>query len=206
MNKSVAALGLAFALLCGPSSGAEAGKTLFEQRCVACHQASGAGSEALKAPNLTGLSQDYLQRQLKHFSEGLRGDDAKDAEGQMMRGMVAGLKDDEIKQLSQYVALLPRQPAPKSEKSGGFAGRGLYSGCTSCHGAQAEGFDQLGAPRLAGQYGWYLKAQLLKFRAGLRGSHSDDAFGQQMRAMASAIRDDAAIDTLVNHIGGLAGE
>jgi cytochrome c oxidase subunit 2 len=206
VNKSVAVLGLALAFLCHPGWAAEAGKILFEQRCAACHQSAGGGSEALKAPNLTGLSQAYLQRQLEHFNKGLRGDDAKDAEGQMMRGIAAGLKDDEIEQLSEYIALLARQPAPKSEKSAGFAGRGLYSGCTSCHGAQAEGFDELGAPRLAGQHGWYLKAQLVKFRAGLRGAHADDSFGQQMRAMASAIRDDAAIDTLVNHIGSLAGE
>lgn len=206
MNKSVAALGLVLAHLCNPSWAAETGQNLFEQRCVTCHMINGAGSEALKAPNLTGLSQDYLQRQLKHFSEGVRGGDPKDAEGQMMRAMATSLSDDEVKQLSQYVALLPRQPAPKPERSAGFTGRGLYSGCTSCHGAQAEGFDELGAPRLAGQHGWYLKAQLLKFRAGLRGAHNDDKFGQQMRAMASAIRDDAAIDTLVSHIGSLAGE
>jgi len=167
---------------------------------------NGAGSEAVKAPNLTGLSQAYLQRQLQHFREDVRGDDARDAEGQMMRAMATSLGDDEIKQLSQYIARLPRQPAPKPERSAGFTGRGLYSGCTSCHGAQAEGFDELGAPRLAGQHGWYLKAQLLKFRAGLRGAHTDDTFGQQMRTMASAIRDDAAIDTLVSHIGSLVGE
>lgn len=206
MSKSVVVLGFAFAHLCNPSLGAEARKNLFEQYCVSCHQISGSGSEAFKAPNLTGLSQDYLRRQLKHFKAGLRGDEAKDAEGQVMRAMAASLNDDEIKQLSQYVALLPRQLAANPEKPAGFAGRGLYSGCTSCHGAKAEGFDELGAPRLAGQHGWYIKAQLLKFRAGLRGVHSDDVFGQQMRAMASAIRDDAAIDTLVSYIGSLAGE
>jgi cytochrome c oxidase subunit 2 len=206
VNKSVAVLGLALAQLCNPAWAAETGKTLYEGRCVACHQGNASGNEALKAPNITGLSQAYLQRQLVHFNKGLRGDDPKDAEGQMMRAVASGLKEDEIKQLSEYIALLPRQPAPKSEVSAGFAGRGLYSGCTSCHGAKAEGFDELGAPRLSGQHGWYLKAQLLKFRAGLRGAHSEDSYGQQMRAMASAIRDDAAIDTLVNHIGNIAGE
>jgi cytochrome c oxidase subunit 2 len=206
VNKSVAALGLVLAHLCNTSWGGEPGQDLFEQRCVGCHMINGAGSEAVKAPNLTGLSQAYLQRQLHHFREDIRGDDAKDAEGQMMRAMATSLGDDEIKLLSQYVARLPRQPAPKPERAAGFTGRGLYSGCTSCHGAQAEGFDELGAPRLAGQHGWYLKAQLLKFRAGLRGAHDNDPFGQQMRAMASAIRDDAAIDTLVSHIGSLVGE
>lgn len=184
----------------------EEGNTLFEQRCAACHQANASGNAALKAPNLTGLSAAYLQRQLEHFRSGVRGADVADGEGQMMRGISAGLSDAHVSQLSQYVAGLPRVAVPKPTQSVGFAGRGLYSGCTSCHGSQAEGFDQLGAPRLAGQHDWYLKAQLLKFRAGQRGSHADDKLGQQMAAMAKAIRDESAIDTLVRHIGSLAAE
>lgn len=184
----------------------EEGDTLFEQRCAACHQANASGNAALKAPNLTGLSATYLQRQLEHFRSGARGADVADGEGQMMRGISAGLNDTQVSQISKYVTGLPSIAAPKPTQSAGFAGRGLYSGCTSCHGAQAEGFDELGAPRLAGQHDWYLKAQLLKFRSGLRGSHADDKLGQQMAAMAKAIRDEAAIDTLVRHIGSLAAE
>ncbi|MGQ7814527.1 c-type cytochrome [Metapseudomonas furukawaii] len=184
----------------------EEGRVLFEQRCVACHQADASGNAALKAPNLTGLSAAYLQRQLEHFRSGVRGADAADGEGQMMRGISAGLGDGQVSQLSQYVAGLPRVAAAKPAQSASFAGRGLYSGCTSCHGAQAEGFDQLGAPRLAGQHDWYLKAQLLKFRSGQRGSHADDKLGQQMAAMAKGIRDEAMLDALVRHIAGMVAE
>jgi cytochrome c553 len=198
--------GLLVAQLWYCSWAAETGQALFEQRCAACHLSNGAGSEALKAPNLTGLSRGYLQRQLMHFNQGARGDDTQDAEGQMMRAVVIGLNEEDVQQLSEFISRMPRQAAAVLGKSAGFAGRGLYSGCTSCHGAQAEGFDELGAPRLAGQHGWYLKAQLMKFRAGLRGAHSNDPYGQQMRTMASAIRDEAAIDTLVNHIGSFSAE
>ncbi|MCY1378935.1 hypothetical protein D9M68_491960 [compost metagenome] len=64
----------------------------------------------------------------------------------------------------------------------------------------------MGAPRLAGQHHWYLQAQLLKYRVGQRGSHADDTLGQQMAAMAQGIGDEAAIDALVRHIGGLVVE
>lgn len=206
MNKLTMMLRVVLALSCAQAWADEGGKTLFEQRCAGCHLANAGGSAAFKAPNLTGLSTAYLQRQLEHFRSGVRGVDVADAEGQMMRGMSAGLSDGQVSQLSQYLAGLPRVAAPKSTQSAGFAGRGLYSGCTSCHGAQAEGFDQLGAPRLAGQHDWYLKSQLLKYRTGIRGTHADDTFGQQMRTMALGIRDDVAIDTLVRHIGSLGGE
>lgn len=197
---------LGWVLLAGVSQLAladDAGKALFEARCSACHQANAAGSPALKAPNLAGLSAAYVQRQLEHFRSGLRGAEAGDAEGPMMRAVAATLADGEIAQLAGYVAQLPSVPAPRPPRTAGFAGRGLYSGCTSCHGANAEGFEQLGAPRLAGQYDWYLKAQLQKFRAGLRGVHPEDARGQQMRSMALGIHDEATLDSLVLYIGNL---
>ncbi|CAD5107460.1 c-type cytochrome [Zestomonas carbonaria] len=186
-------------------AGAE-GRALFEQRCAACHQADASGSAAFKAPNLTGLSADYLRLQLEHFRRGVRGAEVADIEGQIMRSGGAGLSDAQIGQLSQYLAGLPRVAVPRPAQAADSAGAELYAGCVGCHGVQAEGIDQLGAPRLAGQHDWYLKAQLLKYRSGQRGSHADDQLGQQMAAMARGIRDEAAIDTLVRHIASLAVE
>ncbi|MFC5695479.1 c-type cytochrome [Pseudomonas sp. GCM10022186] len=206
MNKAAVLLGITLASMGNNSWALDTGKTVFEQRCAACHQVDGTGNEALKAPSLAGLSQSYVERQLNHFRNGLRGANSGDLEGQVMRGITASLKDDEISQLGQYIAQLPRRKVGKPAKQLSFAGRGLYSGCTSCHGAQAEGFDELGAPRLAGQHEWYLSAQLLKYRSGLRGAHPDDKYGQQMSVMAAGIRDDAAIEVLVRHIGSLATE
>ncbi|MCY1371380.1 hypothetical protein D9M68_922310 [compost metagenome] len=54
---------------------------------------------------------------------------------------------------------------------------------------------------MAGQHSWYIKAQLEKFRKGVRGAHEQDERGQQMRQMALAIPSDAAIETLVRYIG-----
>ena len=63
-------------------------------------------------------------------------------------------------------------------------GQQLYAICAACHGARAEGNPGLGAPALAGQQVAYLQRQLLNFRSGLRGSHKDDIYGAQMRAVS----------------------
>lgn len=196
---------VAILLLGSTQAGAE-GRALFEQRCAACHQADASGSAAFGAPNLTGLSAAYLQHQLEHFRVGVRGANVADVAGQVMRAGSAGLSDAQIGQVSQFLAGLPRVAAPRPAEVVGFADPGLYASCVGCHGAQAEGIEQLGAPRLAGQHDWYLKAQLLKYRSGQRGSHVDDQLGRQMAAMARGIRDEAAIDTLVRHIASLSVE
>jgi cytochrome c553 len=194
--------GLSALLGCGvPVMAFASGQALFESRCQACHQGNAGGNEAMKAPALAGLSSEYLALQLRHFREGVRGAASSDVEGQVMAGMAKGLDEEQIKALSEYLAGLPQVMAPRPAAPEGFAARGTYSSCSSCHGAGAEGVESLGAPRLAGQHSWYIKAQLEKFRKGVRGAHEQDERGQQMRQMALAIPSDAAIETLVRYIG-----
>lgn len=83
------------------------------------------------------------------------------------------------------------------------AGQALYATCSACHGAQAEGNQQLNAPKLSGQASWYLIRQLQDFRAGIRGAHEDDIYGKQMIPFASMLSDDAAIRNVVAHISSL---
>ncbi len=82
-------------------------------------------------------------------------------------------------------------------------GKALYQACAACHGAQAEGNQALGAPSLRNQQHWYLQRQLLQYRAGLRGSHPKDSYGQQMQAIAKTLPDDAAVEAVVSYIAGL---
>jgi cytochrome c553 len=70
----------------------------------------------------------------------------------------------------------------------------------SCHQAQGEGNATLSTPRIAHQYGWYLKEQLLAFRSGKRGNDPADKYGKQMRTMALDVASDADIDQLVAYI------
>ena len=83
------------------------------------------------------------------------------------------------------------------------AGQGQYGVCTACHGAQGEGNQVLNAPKLAGQSAWYLRKQLDNYKAGIRGTHEDDIYGQQMRPMAMTLANDAAIDNVIAYIDTL---
>lgn len=59
--------------------------------------------------------------------------------------------------------------------------------CGVCHGPQGEGRPDIQAPAIAGLPVWYVKAQLGKFRDGIRGAHADDVEGLRMRPMSRTI-------------------
>ena len=79
-------------------------------------------------------------------------------------------------------------------------GENLYRVYAACHGENAEGNADTRAPRLAGQFEWYLAQQLWNFRAGLRGADSDDTNGTVMKPMADMLADDQAVDDVVAYI------
>ena len=86
---------------------AERGKDLYNAYCSACHGTTGIGNDALGAPNLLGLSQNYLSRQYLHFAEGRRGGHPDDRYGQQMARLVKALRDPQlIDDVSTYVASL----------------------------------------------------------------------------------------------------
>jgi len=73
------------------------------------------------------------------------------------------------------------------------AGQTLYATCAACHGAQAQGNKALGAPRLNHLQAFYLGAQLVKFKQGLRGGSGATAQAMQMAPMAGMLADDQAV-------------
>jgi len=183
--------------------------------CVTCHGANGQGIEALNAPKIAGLPDWYVERQLNNFKSGIRGVHAKDIFGQQMRPMAMALLNDEaVRDMTVFVASLKSSSiskpvtvaastavtnvqAPVSEP--------LYAPCASCHGSEGEGNQKLGAPRLAGQHAWYLERQLRNWRDGIRGTHSEDLFGIQMRPMAMTLVNDSDLKKVVSFIGSLRG-
>jgi cytochrome c553 len=70
------------------------GKTLYAV-CTACHQADGAGNEALKAPPLTHANDWYIARSLDKFKAGVRGANPLDVSGAGMRPMAQTLTNDQ---------------------------------------------------------------------------------------------------------------
>lgn len=176
------------------------GEEFYADYCSACHGEVAEGNPDLMAPVLAGYTASYTLRQMDHFVTGRRtGED----EMGLIEGMVdilGDLGEGEKTAIADYLAALDIPALEQQFRPAGFRERGLYSGCSSCHEADGAGNEQLGAPRLTGQYKWYIEAQLTGFRAGHRGTDPDDRFGRQMKAMADAIGSDADIELLSNYL------
>lgn len=80
------------------------------------------------------------------------------------------------------------------------AGKAKYAVCIACHGVRAEGNKGLNGPALAGLQDWYLERQLKNFKEGIRGTHKDDIYGNQMRPMAMTLASDKDIKDVVAYI------
>ena len=84
-------------------------------------------------------------------------------------------------------------------------GRGqvLFDLCAACHGPDAGGNQLFLAPAIAGMDGWYLQAQLEKFRSGARGTHFDDLSGMRMRPMSLTLRTEEDVKAIVRYVAAL---
>ncbi len=172
--------------------------------CTACHGASGEGNPALNAPRIAGQPAWYLNRQLHHFREGLRGSHEGDTFGAQMRAFAAMLPDEAaIRNVSAYVESLPGAPHPATVTGNVARGERLFMTCASCHGVEGQGIWSLNAPRLANMSDWYLVRQLQNFQHGVRGLHKADYYGWQMAVMADSLKDDRSINDVVAYINTL---
>ncbi len=182
---------------------AEAGKMAYAV-CAACHGASGEGNVALNSPKIAGQEPWYLRRQLELFRSGARGTAAGDIYGMQMRPMAMSIVDEAaMENLIAYVQTLPVNPPAITVEGDVAAGKVAYAVCAACHGANAEGVEQLGGPRLAGQEDWYLVRQINNYKQGLRGYHASDIFGAQMKPMVLTLVDDQAINNIAAYINSL---
>jgi cytochrome c553 len=200
-----AALASAVATGCGTQTAADRGQQLYET-CVPCHGAAGAGDLALRAPAIAGLPKWYVLGQLTKFKTDVRGAHPDDMEGHRMRPMARSLtQPNDLETVADYVAKLPavwQKPdfAMADTAAGGATFRTV---CVTCHGENAAGNEALGAPPLANQHDWYMVAQLNKFHSGMRGTHPDDVFGAQMRAMSLTLADTTAMHDVVSYVKSL---
>ncbi|MHC2465199.1 cytochrome-c oxidase, cbb3-type subunit III [Bradyrhizobium embrapense] len=125
------------------------GKTVFADNCAPCHGSGGAGAKGY--PNLNdddwlwGGSLDQIMQTIQF---GARSGHAKAHEGQMLAfGRDGVLKKDEIVTVANYVrSLSGLSTAPKFDAA---AGKKIFAeNCTSCHGDNGKGNQELGAPNL----------------------------------------------------------
>ena len=84
-----------------------------------------------------------------------------------------------------------------------FKGEAFYAVCAGCHGADGMGLEAANAPRLQGQFDWYLIRQINNYRSGVRGVHKDDTYGASMRAMAGTLPNEQAVLDVVAYIATL---
>ncbi len=182
---------------------AEKGKALFAI-CSACHGANGEGNLLLNAPANAGQDEWYVIRQLNNFRDGTRGADPKDTYGAQMRPMAMQLADEQaVLDVSAYVASLPLVSITQTIDGNPEAGKAAYAPCVACHGANGEGNKSLNAPRLSGQHDWFVVRQLNNFKAGIRGTHAKDIYGQQMRPMAQILATDQQVNDVAAYIATL---
>lgn len=172
------------------------GGTISSQVCAACHTADGSrGSPA--NPILQGQHPEYLVKQLAEFKSGKR----KNA---VMNGMAAPLSEEDMRNVAAFYASKTAKPGfaknkdlvPLGEKiwRGGIADRNVPA-CAGCHGPTGAGLPAQ-YPRLAGQHGDYVEAQMTAFRSGAR------ANGPMMVAIAAKMND-KEIKAVSDYVAGL---
>lgn len=166
------------------------GKALYTS-CAACHGSKGEGNRALGAPNIAGMDDWYLNRQLENFASGKRGTKPDDSYGAQMR-TGSGAVNTPAKRASivAYVAKLPKVNV-KSTATGKVNlanGSTQYNAlCSACHAANGKGNQTLGAPSLVAIDSIYLSRQFTKFRLGKRGYDASDMHGKQMAAISKML-------------------
>jgi cytochrome c oxidase cbb3-type subunit 3 len=125
------------------------GKAAFGDNCAPCHGSGGAGAKGF--PNLNdddwlwGGSLEQIQQTIQF---GARSGNAKAHEGAMLAfGKDSILKKDEIVTVANYVRSL--SGLPTSQGYNAAAGAKLFAdNCSTCHGADGKGNQELGAPDL----------------------------------------------------------
>ena len=184
----------------GSADAATRGQEVFET-CVPCHNADGSGNPEIGAPNIAGMKEWYVERELEKFRGGVRGMQFNDLEGMRMRPMALSITTDaDVEAVAHYVENLPPVRHLSTLPGDPKAGATLYATCGACHGDNGAGNKDLGAPRIAGVDDWYLANELRKFRSGVRGTNPKDREGRLMRPMARTLADDDAIRNVVAYV------
>lgn len=206
MKRGILALATTLAMVSSglASAGdAVAGKAAYAV-CVACHGQNGEGNRSVNSPKIAGQDAWYLKRQLQAFKAGHRGTASGDTLGMQMRPMAMTLANDAaIDNVVAYIGTLPEAASPVTVDGDAAAGKSAYAVCAACHGANAEGNEQMGGPALAGQNDWYLVNQIKAYQTGHRGYASGDTYGMQMKPMAATLTSDKAINDVVAYINSL---
>ena len=121
-----------------------------------------------------------------------------------MSGMVAALSDDDMRNISAWLASKQAKPGFAKDKDSVALGERIYRGgipdrqvaaCAGCHSPNGAGIPAQ-YPRLSGQHADYTAAQLTAFRDGVRKNSA------QMTGVAAKMND-REIKAVADYIAGL---
>lgn len=200
-RKAGAALAIAAASLAGAPAQADmidtSGMKPWET-CALCHGLDGI-SRMPKFPRLAGQRPGYIEKQLKDFLEGRRGND-----GGQMEAIVTEISRGDIPAVAAHFAQAgPPAPveADASPRALARAKRIFETGdaeaavpaCKGCHAFSPDG--PVTGPRITAQHPGYLAKQLRDFRSGERANDPDGAMAEIARKLS-----DADIEALAAHI------
>jgi cytochrome c553 len=138
------------------------------RNCTWCHGVSAHGYSP--APGLAGQRRQYIQNQLKDFSEHTRDNPFSQ---QYMWGAAANLSPAAAHDLAFYFSTLSPKAANDGFRELEAKGRAIYqlgmpdsntAACVVCHGPNAEGIGEI--PRLGGLAYTYLKTRLEQWGEG----------------------------------------
>ena len=172
------------------------GEASFSTVCAACHGADG-NSMIPANPKLAQQHPEYLFKQLKEFKSGKRAN-------AIMSGMVAALSEDDMRNISYWLASKKAKPGFAKDKETVILGERIYRGgipdrqiaaCAGCHSPDGAGIPAQ-YPRIAGQHTDYAVAQLVAFRDGVRKNSI------QMTQVAAKMND-REIKAVSDYIAGL---
>ncbi len=209
VNKSITSASLVLCLAAAGATAAEnvaattagdpaAGKAK-STACVACHGQDG-NSTNPAWPKIAGQHSQYILKELNDLKA------AKSRTNPLMAGIVAGLNEQDMKDLAAYYSGLQPQGGYAQEEyvdqgekiyRGGSFESG-FAACMSCHSPAGSGNPLGRIPRIAGQHAEYTATQLKAFRSGDR---SNDPYGI-MRDVAKRMTDDE-IRSVAEYISGL---
>ena len=172
-----------------------AGGAKYQAVCASCHGVNGA-SVIPAQPILAGQHAEYLDAQTRLYRDGGR-------QNAVMGAMAKGLSDDEIRDISAFLAaqtpviagaadLELARSAEALYRVGDFA-RGVPA-CGACHGPAGAGVPPH-YPRVSGQHADYAAATLREYAAGTRQNNI-------MTPIAARLTEDEII-ALAEYISGL---
>jgi cytochrome c553 len=203
--------------LCGPAANAQQppitpsatvdptldGAQLFKNTCAVCHGEKGQGKDELKTPSIAHQPAYYVKNQLTSFRQDRRGVSPEDTQGLIMATIAKALKPEQVEAVAKHIETLPLIPPKQITWEGADLKEGQWlfeMRCMECHRFNGSGEIAFGSPPLIGLQGWYLTAQLEKFKTGKRGTVPGDVNGAKMVFTSSFIENDQMLKDIVGYL------